>query len=338
MAKHRILVVDDEEDARNTIGGALEEKYEVLVAWDGLDALDKADRYQPDFVVIDVMMPLMDGFRATSILRKKPGFEDTPVMFLSAKSKKEDMMQGYLTGATLFIPKPCDPERVLKNIMVFIESNHLPIREKKLTLEQIVRAQPQDVPFGKKPEEAPKKAPPVEVRQTEEALSKKIAVGTGLRPRAMIIDDDPSIISIIDLALGDGYEVVSAKDGMEALEKIILYEPDVLLVDIMMPRLSGYQLCKSLRRSAQYRYIPIIIVTAKESARDHEYALKSGADEYVKKPFEPRKLKKIVDSYVTKVTFTVKKKKYTLSEIKMIESSDKGTQSRLSPFSDQRDL
>lgn len=330
MAKHRILVVDDEEDARNTIGGALEEKFEVLVAWDGLDALDKMDRYQPDFVVIDVMMPLMDGFRATSILRKKPGFEDTPVMFLSAKSKKEDMMQGYLTGATLFIPKPCDPERVLKNIMVFIESNHLPIREKKLTLEQIVRAQPQDVPFGKKPQ-------PVEVRETGRSHAAESVAGAGPRPRAMIIDDDPSIISIIDLALGDGYEVVSAKDGMEALEKIILYEPDVLLVDIMMPRLSGYQLCKSLRRSARYRYIPIIVVTAKESARDHDYALKSGADEYVKKPFEPRELKKIVDSYITKGTFTVKKKKYTLSEIRMIESSDKGTQSRLSPFSDERD-
>ena len=86
MAKWRVMVVDDEEDVRRIISAALKPKYEVVEAHDGLDGLEKLERYEPDFIILDVMMPLVNGFEACEIIRKNPKFRQEPVLFLSARS------------------------------------------------------------------------------------------------------------------------------------------------------------------------------------------------------------------------------------------------------------
>lgn len=120
--KWRILLVDDEPDVRLIVRTTLQDKYEIVEAHDGLDALEKVERYEPDFIIMDVMMPLMDGFEACLAIRRTPAFKDIPVMFLSALGKKDDIKKGYSSGANLYLTKPFDPPRLLKNVDVFFET------------------------------------------------------------------------------------------------------------------------------------------------------------------------------------------------------------------------
>ncbi|HYF52960.1 MAG TPA: response regulator, partial [Salinarimonas sp.] len=143
----RILIVDDEPDIRLIIRTTLEPKYEVLEAHDGLDALEKIERYEPDFVLMDVMMPLMNGFEACAAIRKSPRFHDLPVMFLSALGSRDDMMKGYSAGANLYLTKPFDPARLLKNLEVFFEKTPPQRRPRRYSIEQIREAEKQ----GKSP-------------------------------------------------------------------------------------------------------------------------------------------------------------------------------------------
>src|SRR5438046_8418180 len=106
--KWRILIVDDEDDIRTIVRASLASKYEIIEARDGLDALEKIELGEPDFVVLDVMMPLMDGFQTCEAIRRHPRYKHLSVLFLSALNSKEDMKKGYGAGANLYLTKPFD--------------------------------------------------------------------------------------------------------------------------------------------------------------------------------------------------------------------------------------
>ncbi|MRR30105.1 response regulator, partial [bacterium] len=84
MSRYRILVVDDDEEIRRVLKLTLSTRYEVVEACDGLDALSKLEDYEPDFAIIDIMMPLMDGFQLCEAIRRHKSFKVMQVMFLSA--------------------------------------------------------------------------------------------------------------------------------------------------------------------------------------------------------------------------------------------------------------
>ena len=106
MMKRRILVVDDEQDIRSIIRSALAARYEVVEAQDGLDALAKLELVEPDFIILDVMMPLMDGVETCRAIRRHPRYQSISVLFLSAMNTKDDLKKGYGAGANLYLTKP----------------------------------------------------------------------------------------------------------------------------------------------------------------------------------------------------------------------------------------
>ena len=107
----------------------------------------------------------------------------------------------------------------------------------------------------------------------------------------MIVDDEYTISELVALTLEPEYEVIKAESGKEALEKITL-NPDLIILDIMMPNMDGYQVCQALKMNKDTRSIPIIMLTAKHQIEDVQKAVEAGADEYITKPFEPEILKK----------------------------------------------
>lgn len=109
--------------------------------------------------------------------------------------------------------------------------------------------------------------------------------------KVLVVDDEKHLVKIITFNLKQkGYETDSACNGREALEKVGSFRPDLIILDVMMPIMSGYEVCVSLKGSEETRGIPIILLTAKGQELDRDKGEKFGADEYMTKPFSPRLL------------------------------------------------
>ncbi|HYM80915.1 MAG TPA: response regulator [Candidatus Limnocylindria bacterium] len=109
--------------------------------------------------------------------------------------------------------------------------------------------------------------------------------------RILIAEDEPHLREVLALQLGTaGYQVIEAADGMTALAYASESLPDLILLDVMMPRLDGYEVCRRLRASLLTRQIPIIMLTAKSEADDKVTGLEGGANDYVTKPWQTREL------------------------------------------------
>lgn len=104
--------------------------------------------------------------------------------------------------------------------------------------------------------------------------------------KVMVIDDSNTIRRSAEIFLNQvGCEVILAQDGFDALSKITDHEPDVVFVDIMMPRLDGYQTCSLIKRNAKYRATPVIMLSSKDGLFDRARGRMVGSDEYLTKPF-----------------------------------------------------
>ena len=109
--------------------------------------------------------------------------------------------------------------------------------------------------------------------------------------KVLIADDEPNIVTSLEyLMTRSGYEVQVARNGEEALALVETFMPDLVLLDVMMPRRSGYEVCQKLRESAQWRHIKIVMLSAKGREAEVSKGLSLGADGYVTKPFSNREL------------------------------------------------
>jgi DNA-binding response OmpR family regulator len=106
--------------------------------------------------------------------------------------------------------------------------------------------------------------------------------------KILVVDDEPNIREVVGLYLGrDGHDVVSATDGEEALEVFSESEPDLVVLDLMLPKISGLEVCRRMRED---RRVPLIMLTARSEEEERIEGLSLGADDYVVKPFSPREL------------------------------------------------
>ena len=105
--------------------------------------------------------------------------------------------------------------------------------------------------------------------------------------KILIADDNLQNCELLDAYLsesGEPYEIAMVYDGQQALDKVAEFQPDLILLDIMMPKLSGYEVCKQLRRNPATRSVPILVVTALNEMGDIEKAVQAGADDFLTKP------------------------------------------------------
>ena len=109
--------------------------------------------------------------------------------------------------------------------------------------------------------------------------------------KIMVVDDERHIVRLVEVNLQRaGYDVVSAYDGVEALEKITAEKPAMIILDVMMPRMDGFEVLKELRGNPETKDIPVIMLTAKAQDADIFKGWSSGVDSYLTKPFNPREL------------------------------------------------
>lgn len=107
----------------------------------------------------------------------------------------------------------------------------------------------------------------------------------------LVADDEPDTLEMLRILLEKkGHEVLTATNGREAIDGVVNYQPDLVLLDIMMPEVDGSAVCQHIKRNDLLKRIKVILYTAKEKARGRELAKKAGADGYLDKPFEPSRL------------------------------------------------
>jgi two-component system, OmpR family, alkaline phosphatase synthesis response regulator PhoP len=111
------------------------------------------------------------------------------------------------------------------------------------------------------------------------------------RKRILVVDDEIYIVHILEFTLTmEGYEVLTAADGEEALRRLEQDRPDLVVLDIMMPKVDGYEVLRRIRADEEFRQLPVILLSAKGRPIDRQTGLEIGADDYIVKPFSPRRL------------------------------------------------
>lgn len=125
---------------------------------------------------------------------------------------------------------------------------------------------------------------------SEEIVTDSIALAGGDAPTVLVVEDNSEIRYYIQHLLNARYEVITACDGRDALRKMEIQQPDLIVTDLMMPDMDGYELCHAVRQSTLFSDIPLIMVTARIEDQDRMRGYKEGADAYLTKPFNPEEL------------------------------------------------
>ncbi len=111
-----------------------------------------------------------------------------------------------------------------------------------------------------------------------------------MKEKILLVDDEKDIVEFLQYNLKqEGFHVITANDGMEAIEKVSK-KPDLIILDVLMPKMDGYEVCRRIRTMSEFKNTPIIFLTAKSSELDEIHGLNLGADDFIQKPISPKKL------------------------------------------------
>ncbi|MBI1784190.1 response regulator [Candidatus Sumerlaeota bacterium] len=330
MSAVRILLVEDDPDIINLLQATLEPAFECLRAGNGLDALQMALEGEPDLVISDIMMPVLDGHEMVRRMRKYPALENLPVIFLSALGSQDHIKKGYQLGAALYLTKPIDPGRFRRNVELFVTDHGIEGGPKKKTAAEIQDAHTpkpggahahRPTPGGQQsPSAKPSPAPrstrsvtpaPVEHRpapkpaETAQLTREAAPEPAAQRVRLLIVEDDAPLITRVASDLQRDYEVLTARDGIEAIERAARYKPDIFIIDMGVTKMNGYQLVMMLRKNFLFQTTPIIFTSEKDSARDKQYVEKLGVQYFLPKPYSTKDILPLIEQSVNEPFFEI---------------------------------
>jgi len=246
-----VLLVDDLEDQRELYREYLEfVGFRVEVACDGFDGIEKAQALHPEVVVMDLAMPGLDGFETTQRLKLLEATRAIPVIALTAHGELPREW-AISAGCAAYLRKPCEPYDLALEVTSALR---------------------------RAAEAAPRVAVPV-------------SAGVGSRARVMVVDDHEDARELFAQYFeGRGYAVSTAADGDEALRDIPLLHPDVIVMDLDLPRLDGWEAIRRLKRDPLTRGIPVVAVSGHVYDTDRDKAWEAGCSAFLSKPCPPDRL------------------------------------------------
>lgn len=253
----RILIIEDEANnldvARRIVRGA---GHEALTATDGLTGLELARREHPDAILVDLLLPKLDGWSVTRAIREEPWAAEIPIVAVSALAMQADRERAREAGCNDFVTKPYAPAELRAVLNRYFQDGSAP-----------------KVPTR-----------PAELPASGIAPSERLG-------KVLVVDDEPANVELIVRRLsGNGYETLTANNGHDAIAVATKEQPDLILMDIMMPGLDGWQATKLLKGDPKTANIPVVFVTARDRPEDVAAGFEAGGMMYVNKPVEPVEL------------------------------------------------
>jgi CheY-like chemotaxis protein len=245
-----VLVVDDDEATREMVSRHLRRVgYSTVEARDGEEALLRARVISPGLVILDLLMPGVDGFEVLRTMRSE-GMR-TPVV--------------VLTGKTL----AADEERILRDGLARV------VQKGGMALESVVR-------------------------EAKQLLMAKRVVESGRLPRILYVEDSAQNRDIVRRYLAEDYDVIEAEDGEHGVERVLRDTPDLVLMDLSLPRLDGWEATRRLKANASVKHIPVIALTAHAAREDQTRATEAGCCDYLTKPIDRETLLDAIKKHLRK--------------------------------------
>jgi two-component system alkaline phosphatase synthesis response regulator PhoP len=250
-----ILVVDDDPDILEGITAILEtQPYRLETARDGKQCLEMIEAEVPDLLILDLLMPRMDGFAVIKELRSSPKYANLSIIILStviedASRRRYELETGMGMDVQDYVEKPVAPAELLRRVKAILE-----------------------------------------------------------QPYILVVDDDPDILdSIMTVLKSQPFRLQAAQDGRQCMEMIEKKIPDLLVLDLLMPKMDGFAVIRELRKNPWYTELPIIVLTAVvQDASRRRYELETGrgmnVQDYLEKPVAPAELLRRVSKALEQIS------------------------------------
>ncbi|MFN6941168.1 MAG: response regulator, partial [Parvibaculum sp.] len=261
----RVLIVDDVPANLKLLDAKLTAEYfDVLKASSGLEALEKAKDEQPDIILLDVMMPGMDGFEVCRRLKAMPETEHIPVVMVTALDQPKDRVQGLEAGADDFLTKP------LNDLALFARVRSL-VRLKMVTDELRMR------------EATGQRIGALGMKEGDAFLMS--APG-----RILVIDDRPTSLKRITETLADKHHVTVADSQEDMMQLAATGDYDLHIISLTLQEFDGLRLCSQLRSLEATRQTPILVIVEEGDTARLVRALDMGVNDYLLRPVERNEL------------------------------------------------
>jgi len=274
----RVLVVDDLEPNVKLLEAKLRAEYfDVIGAYSGREAIDRAKQEQPDIILLDVMMPGMDGFEACRIIKSMPETAHIPIVMVTALDQQQDRVAGLKAGADDFLTKP------VEDVALFARVRSL-TRLKMMTDELRMRY----------------------------ATGKNLGVvadidledpGDDQKPRLFLIDDMADQADRIKALLGEAYDVSVETDPEVALTRSKSGDFDLIIVNMSIEASDPLRLCSSIRTFEETRLTPLLAIVRQGDTKKLVRALDIGVTDYLSRPVDRNEL-------TARVTTQLRRKRY----------------------------
>ena len=355
-AAPRVLVVDDDPLIHQLLRGELEaEGFEVLLASDGIEALQLARAYRPSAVILDLHLPRLDGWSVLSELKSDSTLASIPVVLLSVE---EHRARGFSLGAVEYLVKPVEPQRLVSVVGRLVargtggevlvvdddaDTRALVARNLEAAGFSVTQAATGDEALLRLRVSPPslvildlmmpgrngfevleqarseglqvpvvvltgKTLSPIEEQTLRDGMASVVKKGgrsidqvvaearrtvaerqrerAGKLSRILYVEDSPQNRDVVRRYLQGMYEVIEAEDGEHGVERARRDKPELILMDLSLPRMDGWEATRRIKADAQTKEIPVLALTAHASREDQARAREAGCDDYLTKPVD----------------------------------------------------
>ena len=238
--KKRIMIVDDDPKNVKILKMLFQNTADLAVANNGEEALEKIPQFKPNLVLLDLMMPGIEGYEVCQWIKSDKRFCNTKVVIVSSRAMNHEFKRGFEVGANEYFSKPFDHDALVARVHELLDES---------------------TPEGVACNVATGDHEPTATGHRDGVMDQ------GQEPaRILIVDDDSRNLKIVKLILMEhNYDLATAGTGSETLEKVAEFNPDLILLDVMMPDISGCEVAKRIKDNPATRQIPIIMLTAREA-------------------------------------------------------------------------
>jgi len=278
VGKHRnkILIGDDEPLNVKMLEKKLSsDQYEILKAYNGKEVLEKAETEFPDLILLDIMMPGMDGYEVTRILKNNPETRDIPIILVTALSGVEDKVKGLEAGADEFLNKPAHTA------------------ELQLRVQSLIR-------LRKYQEQLNTRTQSEEVFITPIQDNEGVEINPFLQSILLVEDNDRDAKLIQSYLDGEPYRVKVAKNAEETVLCVGRERVDLIILDLLLPDVDGFEICRQLKQMDHTKNIQIVILTCLSDIESKIRGIELGVDDFLVKPVNREELKARVNALLKK--------------------------------------
>ena len=259
-----ILIVEDNPLTLFVLTENLKDQgFETIIVRSGEEAMRQVATLKPSLILLDIMMPGIDGFETCRRLKGNLSTKDIPIIFITALTDTSDKVKAFEVGGADYITKPVNVGEVIARVNT------------RLTIRKLQR-QIQNRGLSSRPAQEQEKA------------------------TLLIVDDNEMTFqAIANYLKGFGFSILGAHSGEEALQQASQHKPDLILLDIILPGIDGFETCRRLKREQATKDIPVIFMTALSDTADKVKAFESGGADYIMKPHHYAEVISRVNTHLT---------------------------------------